>query len=1299
MANNYTVFQDNSGLFRKFALPPMVKSQEYRDIEKQFDSILLLADRILCAFVEDMDFNQIEKINTYLVDIVRAEERQEDNSRAVEALLQASEQWLKPILRLTSPASWTRLNQNKKTFTLFPTIRELGLLTQAELDTPERQVHDITDEVRQLIYWNRKERNYVTHETQEAAPHIRGRFLTVALITLIAPVYKHQDAIRSKLLDLIASPFQNKEIEDLLALVNSERLKHLERFRAREKWVADLQARLLDDSRLSKPYLLLIGYEGIGKSAICAKLTEALSLGTGIGRYTGGVKKTAPWLPHMLLHFGKQSNQPNEIVRSLIAQANTLLLRPMPLPEANDYIGSELEPEPVGADILAQPEPKRSSRGARRKDATLPDISRIYRSTRQGQSVSPRHKAATSELVQYRRALYLVLERVTQERGPVVLIIDAIDEITTNGGELEFLPERLPVGVSAVVTGRQNTRALDWLVNNREVDRIRLTGLDRDEIPLLTQIDSSDGAAEASFNERVIKASQGWPVLVLAAAKSAREQRDNLNAVQVDRSVDSVFARQAGEWHASSSNPPDLLPQVLLLLAIFEPVTPLELGLIQSFLEYQDIKLSLADLRQELLPVGSQLEGMSVGRAKLGLKAFAEYVRDRYCSKRDLREAIESVVSWLITESDADPRTLSAFLKFWSDPDQVKDRNILAAVEKLVDSLKDNGTPNTLYEIYLLSQQKRLKRDVLLPFASRLLFAAAELGDPRAMFAAGWRLFEGIGISKDVVDGERWLRSAAAANHADAIVYLASHLLDGVGLERNPEEGEALLRQAADFGDVSGLIILARRLLDGRGIEKNTIEGEQILRRLADDGDRTAMYELAVRLIDGSSLAKNPEEGEQLLRKLDEGHYVSATLTLARFLIDGEVPPRRPEEGEALLRNLIGTGDKNAIGVLAIRLIQGDGLPQNIEEGEQLLLRLAEDGDGQAMYLLGEYLINGGPLQKNIQEGEKWLIKAADSGWINAMISLGGRYIEGDGLIKKKGEGVKWLRKAAETGSTRAMATLGNYILDDDTLVRDKNEGRQWLERAANSGSVSAMTDLGERLLDGADLTKNANEGERWLRKAAQTGNPDAMALLGSRLCDGDGLSQNRQEGEQLLKQASSLGDSFAPLALGMEYYKSQNLPEAAKNFLLSFQRGGLVDSANNLVYMSRRSELPPDFEIPPVPTLLKTSLENKDGFGIVNYALCLASGFYYNQDWVAADHAIASLVNAENNRISGVLDWWHKEIIPPNDPEGHLVVGWLARHRLVKDPEGISIAQRMEYARKNGWSVPEWMDTDVLST
>jgi hypothetical protein len=78
----------------------------------------------------------------------------------------------------------------------------------------------------------------------------------------------------------------------------------------------------------------------------------------------------------------------------------------------------------------------------------------------------------------------------------------------------------------------------------------------------------------------------------------------------------------------------------------------LDLESIQAFLAFHQVDLSLADLRRLLRPVSTQLEGISTGQVKLRLKAFAEYVRTRYCSIRDLKRAIEAVVAWLSEDQD-----------------------------------------------------------------------------------------------------------------------------------------------------------------------------------------------------------------------------------------------------------------------------------------------------------------------------------------------------------------------------------------------------------------------------------------------------------------------------------------------------------------------------------------------------------------------------------------------------------------------------------------------------------------------
>jgi hypothetical protein len=56
------------------------------------------------------------------------------------------------------------------------------------------------------------------------------------------------------------------------------------------------------------------------------------------------------------------------------------------------------------------------------------------------------------------------------------------------------------------------------------------------------------------------------------------------------------------------------------------------------------------------------------------------------------------------------------------------------------------------------------------------------------------------------------------------------------------------------------------------------------------------------------------------------------------------------------------------------------------------------------------------------------------------------------------------------------------------------------------------------------------------------------------------------------------------------------------------------------------------------------------------------------------------------------VLRWW-AERAREGDAEGHLLVAWMCRHRLVADPQGMSLGERLRLARAGGWDAPSWMD------
>ena len=328
----------------------------------------------------------------------------------------------------------------------------------------------------------------------------------------------------------------------------------------------------------------------------------------------------------------------------------------------------------------------------------------------------------------------------------------------------------------------------------------------------------------------------------------------------------------------------------------------------------------------------------------------------------------------------------------------------------------------------------------------------------------------------------------------------------------------------------------------------------------------------------------------------------------------------------------------------------------------------------------------------NISLARDALKMSADAGFDRAMFVLGNRLLDGDGFIRNVEEGEICLRKAADAGLGRAMFVLGNRLLDGDNLTKNPAEGETWLRKAADSGLDRAMFVLGNRLLNGDNLTKNPAEGETWLRKAADSGLDRAMFVLGNRLLDSDNLTKNLAEGETWLRKAADLGLDDAMFVLGYYFYKLNKFDEAAKFYFSAFKQGENEDAGINLAYILRRKEVP-DANFPKLDSLLVKGLLNKSVFATLNLALAKAAGFQTMSDWISADNMIKTL--ADNSDVSVAVDWFKNISTEKNDPEGHLVIAWFARHKIIPfDPDGLSLEERMKRARRGPWAeAPEWLD------
>ena len=1242
MMTRTITFREYYHFFSENTLPLFDKSDEYKGAREQLKEILLLADRIVCALDKHPDYGRAAEIVATLPQL------SDDEDAQPQPTLDKIELWLKGIWWLKNPEELAeerkRCERPGKTnrFNLFAAIVGLNLLTQQELNSINSD--SISDPVSKALFKAYEGRNKL-HDAKLLTSKEKLSFRESAFTMLVAPIFKHFDCLKNELKKLITHKMNEDkentvypEFENFIKSIGSERNNHLDYFKGRLEWVKRINEKLESLSH-EGGYLLLVAPEGTGKSALSSEISRTLCVSekSPHGAESASVISLAPWLPGALLHMGKQSSDSKEIAKSLIAQANCMLLTKVQLPISENSI-SRINDSSTQYDYLENEE----------NLLKKPYNHSVNTRTNKQNLINPNN-------LNYERFFLQALESLILERGHAIFIIDALEEIGATNLELGFLPRILPPGVTGFLTVRPNTPSEKWIKENlKNVTTLSLGNLEAADIPIITGV-ANDNEKSVKFNNKVFTVTKGLALLVRHIATDIKNNDGQFDKVSIDKSIGSFCDRQYEMWIVNDRtiNNQSLGKTLLLLFGVFEPVaTPLSKSMIQNYLSTLEINITGLDIGEAIKPVATQLVGIGENRLRLSVGAFGSWIRENIFTPLDIINAIYAIGNWLSTDEDTSPEVAVSFVKHWGNNENALGTKSKEIGTKLLKKFNSNNRSDLLLKIstvfFVANNNISLARDALK--------MSADAGFDRAMFVLGNRLLDGKGLMRNVKEGETWLRKAADAGLDRAMLNLGMRLLDGDGLTRNVEEGEIWLRKAAESGLDYAMFVLGNRLLDGDNLAKNPVEGETWLRKAADAGLDRAMLYLGRRLLDGDNLAKNPVEGETWLRKAAD------------------------------------SGLDDAMFVLGLRLMNGNGFTRNVEEGETWLRKAADAGLDYAMFDLGTRLLEGNGLTRNVEEGETWLRKAADAGLDRAMFVLGNRLLDGKGLTRNVKEGETWLRKAADAGLDRAMLYLGRRLLDGNNLAKNPVEGETWLRKAADSGLDDAIFVFGNRLLDGDNLAKNPVEGETWLRKAADAGLDYAMFDLGTRLLEGNGLTRNVEEGETWLRKAADAGLDDAMLVLGNYFYKLNKFDEAAKFYFSAFKQGENEDAGINLAYILRRKEVP-DANFPKLDSLLVKSLLNKSVFAILNLALAKAAGFQTMSDWISADNMINTL--ADNSGALEALDWFKNISTEKNDPEGHLVIAWFARHKIIPfDPDGLSLEERMKRARRGPWAeAPEWLD------
>jgi TPR repeat protein len=327
-------------------------------------------------------------------------------------------------------------------------------------------------------------------------------------------------------------------------------------------------------------------------------------------------------------------------------------------------------------------------------------------------------------------------------------------------------------------------------------------------------------------------------------------------------------------------------------------------------------------------------------------------------------------------------------------------------------------------------------------------------------------------------------------------------------------------------------------------------------------------------------------------------------------------------------------------------------------------------------------------------EGEAWLRRSAEEGDVYAMQKLGQRLIEGDGLEPSPEEGMQWLKKSAEHGNPLAMTDLANIYFDMSNGTNTHEEGLMWLNRAIEHGDKFAAVAYGVRLLVGRGVEQNSAEGERLLREAAEN---DGILLahirLGAHLIGGWGLPRDRRAGLLWLRrvgatsppQITRLGTYLSNKSLAARRTDAMLLREEAAILCEEGVRQGVLPGQMIIAYLIRRGEIDATSR-PSLDELLSEHVKKDQPFALVNQALRLARGVQCEVDWAKADEVFSRIPTSEE-----IFDWWYARA-RDCDPEGDIVVAWLARYGLIVDPDGMDVAERFKRGSRGGWEPPDWI-------
>lgn len=290
----------------------------------------------------------------------------------------------------------------------------------------------------------------------------------------------------------------------------------------------------------------------------------------------------------------------------------------------------------------------------------------------------------------------------------------------------------------------------------------------------------------------------------------------------------------------------------------------------------------------------------------------------------------------------------------------------------------------------------------------RNLKLKAEQGDSNAMFLLGISKIE----DNDVSDlqykiGLRYIKSAAALNHPDALFILGIQYLFGKRIQRNTKKGFSLVNKATYLNSLSALDflikfyfdhndlhkvlpliekavsfeeyknkeaigILADSYMQGYIVTKNINKGIELYIRAAELGNADSQYNLALIYETGRfGIEKNINKAIYWYEKAVDQNDALATTNLGMILFHSAEEADQ-KKGFELLNKAYELGDKKALCNIGIAYKRGIGTVKDAQKAIEYYERAYQEGINDAAYNLYLLYSDGTALEPDNEKADYW---------------------------------------------------------------------------------------------------------------------------------------------------------------------------------------------------------------------------------------------------------------------------------------------------------------------------------------